>query len=144
MEGAHIPLFFPTPLVTCPPRLPRVKSVPVQGEAGETSLKGREATQPRKAQHTGWSPPTPHCAHRLLRSPGTPTQTTSPAEPRGATLPREPLAPHRPGHRLDPTAYLMLVNLQPLEARLLKVAGTGLQGEETALAFCPMCAWPDC
>ena len=49
----------PTPLVTCPPRLPRVKSVPVQGEAGETSLKGREATQPRKAQHTGWSPPTP-------------------------------------------------------------------------------------
>ena len=48
------------PLGTCPPRLPRVKSVPVQGKESGTPLKGCEAIHsPRKAQHTGWSPPNP-------------------------------------------------------------------------------------
>lgn len=58
-------------------------------------------------------------------------------------LPREPPALHRPGRHLDPTSYLILVNLQPLKARLLEVSWTGLQGEEAALAFCLTCVWPD-
>lgn len=63
--------------------------------------------------------------------------------PSGQTRPASSLLtvhPSRPAQRspsphLCPAAYLMLVNLQPLKARLLEVTWPGLQGEKSTGAL---------
>lgn len=47
------------------------------------------------------------------------------------------------GPCLDPTSHLALVDLQPLQARLLKVTWAGLQGKSQLWFSVPTCAWPD-
>lgn len=65
---------------------------------------------------------------------GGPRAQAPPAGSRPAVRPG-PLAQLSPNLHLHPASYLMLVNLQPLKARLLEVTWAGLQGEKSTVVL---------
>lgn len=118
-----------------------VQFAQVQYEKGRTPVKGNEVIKlrgcPVRKLVPAWL-----CTWPLEGTWGSLPRPQAPLSPRELHF-SEPPAPRRPAPGPDPTSHLTLVDLQPLEARLLEVTRAGLQGESRPWLSVPTCAWPD-